>query len=145
MADSIRQLLFGTFSSPNRLTTTDWGLLVLRLGVASLMAFGHGWGKLSTFGERMDTFADPLGVGTALSLTLVVFAEFFCSVFIGLGIFTRLAAIPLATTMAVAVLIIHAEDPWGRKELAMIYLLVYITLMFTGPGRISLDKKLGRS
>lgn len=145
MAGTIRQLLFGTFSSPNRLTTTDRGLLVLRVGVASLMAFGHGWGKLSSFSERMDTFPDPLGVGTALSLSLVVFAEFFCSVFIGLGIFTRLVAIPLSVTMTVAAFIIHADDPWGKKELAVLYLIVYVTLIFTGPGRVSLDKKLSRS
>ena len=144
MAGRIRQLLFGTFSSPNRLTTTDWGLLFLRLGVALLMA-NHGYGKLSNFSEMSGKFADPVGIGMTASLALTVFAEFFCSVFIGLGVLTRFSAIPLAVTMAVAAFVIHADDPWGKKELAVIYLLVYIALFFTGPGRISLDKKLSRS
>lgn len=143
MGKTVRRLLFGSAPS-GHLTTTDWGLFVLRMGAASFMLFGHGWGKLASFSERADSFADPLGVGPVMSLSLTVFAEFFCSALLGFGLFTRLAAIPLAITMAVAAFVIHADDPWQKKELAVLYLLVYLTLVFTGPGRISLDRKFGR-
>jgi putative oxidoreductase len=108
------------------------------------MLFGHGWRKLVSYSENSATFADPLGVGPALSLALVVLAEFFCSALLAFGLFTRLAAIPLAITMSVAAFVIHGNDPWGKKEMAIVYLLIYLTLLFAGPGRISLDRKFGR-
>lgn len=143
MGKTVRRLLFGNIPS-GHLNATDWGLLVLRVGVAALMLFGHGWGKLSSFSERADSFADPLGVGPTMSLGLTVFAEFFCSALIGFGLFTRLAAVPLVINMAVAAFVIHADDLWGKKELAVIYLLIYLALLLCGPGRISLDRKFGR-
>ena len=121
---------------------TSIGLLILRLGVGLMMALGHGWGKLSNFGDMSSKFADPIGVGSEFSLGLTVFAEFFCSLAIVLGFITRGAVIPLIITMLVAVFIIHSDDPWGKKEFGLLYLVPYLTLLFTGPGRYSLDRLL---
>jgi putative oxidoreductase len=141
MAGTFRRLLFGTFSSPNRLTATDWGLLILRLGVSAPMIH-HGYGKLIAYPELSGKFPDPLGVGTAASLGLTIFAEFFCSIALALGLFSRLASIPLIITMLVAAFIINADGSWGDKELAVLYLIPYLTILLAGPGRISLDRKL---
>jgi putative oxidoreductase len=70
---------------------------------------------------------------------LTIFAEVFCSIAIILGLATRLVAIPLIITMSVAVFIIHADDPWQKKEFALLYLVPFLTLVFTGAGRFSLD------
>jgi len=118
------------------------GLLILRLGFGLMMAFGHGLGKLTGFGERATEFSDPLGVGSTMSMALVVFAEFFCSLAVVLGFATRAAVVPLAITMLVAVLVIHGDDPWKKQEFAMLYLVPYLTLLLTGPGRYSLDQVL---
>ena len=115
------------------------GLLVLRLAAPAMMAIGHGWGKLTSFTDRADSFPDPLGVGSTVSMGLAVFAEFFCSILVALGLLTRLAVIPLITTMAVAALMIHRNDPWSDKEMAVLYLVVFVTLLLTGPGRYSID------
>lgn len=115
------------------------GLLVLRLGVGLMMALGHGWGKLSTFSEQASQFADPLGMGSSLSLGLTVFAEFFCALAIAIGLITRGAVIPVIITMLVAVFVIHSDDPWGKKEMGILYLVPFITLLITGPGKFSLD------
>jgi putative oxidoreductase len=116
----------------------DTGLLILRLAVAVMMG-GHGWGKLTTFSEAAEGFPDPIGLGSTFSMALAIFAEFFCSILVGAGFLTRLAVIPLITTMAVAALIVHAEDPWNVKERAVLFAAVYITLLLTGPGRFSVD------
>jgi putative oxidoreductase len=55
---------------------------------------------------------------------------------------TRLAAIPLLITMLVAVLIVHSADAFGNKELALLYAVIYLTLIFTGGGKFSADKLL---
>lgn len=126
-------------------TAESAGLLVLRLGIGLMMALGHGWGKLITFGERASQFPDPLGVGNSLSMGLAVFAEFFCALAIAFGLLTRAAVLPLMVTMLVAALVIHGGDPWGKKELALMYLIPLLALLFTGPGKYSLDRLLGGS
>lgn len=115
------------------------GLLLLRLGVGGGMAFGHGWGKLMSWPTLSAKFPDPLGVGPSASLSLAIFAELFCSLAIMLGFATRLSVIPLIVTMLVAAFVIHGADPWQKKELAVLYLFPFLTLVFTGPGRFSLD------
>ena len=73
------------------------------------------------------------------SLGLATFGELVCGVLIALGLGTRLAAIPFAFTMLVAMFVAHAADPWSDKEHAFLFLVPAITLMLTGPGRYSLD------
>lgn len=115
------------------------GLLILRLGAGGLMFFGHGLGKFMGYGEMSAGFPDPLGVGSPISMALAIFAEALCSLLIMLGCLTRFAAIPLIITMLVAAVVIHAADPWKVKELAVLYLVPFLTLLFTGAGRYSLD------
>lgn len=135
---------------------TSIGLLVLRLGIGGYM-LTHGWGKLQRVvrGE-FDQFGDPIGIGSGPSLVLVTFAEFFCALLVMAGLATRLAAAPIVFAMAVAAFIVHGSDPWtmgrgaelylageaeswGSKQPALMYLIVFLSLMFTGPGRFSVD------
>ena len=88
------------------------------------------------------SFGDPLGIGSELSFVLVVFAEFLCSILLITGIFSRLATIPMAFTMLVAFSITHADDPFGSKEKPILYFVIFIALLFSGPGKFSLDNKL---
>lgn len=119
--------------------TRDLGLLLLRVVTGLLMMTQHGWGKLSSYDERAATWADPLGVGSELSLALAIFAEFFCSAFVVAGLATRAAAIPVVITMLVAVGIVHWDDPFGKKEMALLVLVPFLTLVFCGAGRYSID------
>lgn len=127
------------YSTILNLRNTDIGILLLRLGVGGLM-LTHGIPKLFMFfGSDPIEFVDPIGIGIEASLTLAVFAEVICSALIIIGLATKLAAIPLFTTMFVAFFIIHADDPFQRKELALFYLIIYVVLLFTGSGKYSLD------
>lgn len=125
-------------------TAGSFGLLILRIFAGATMAIAHGWGKLKGFSEMSSQFPDPIGVGSPTALGLAVFAEFFCSIAIVLGLFTRAAAIPLLITMLVAAFMIHGSDPFQKKELALFYGTVFLTLVFTGAGKFSIDAKLGR-
>ena len=118
------------------------GLLILRIGVALLMLFGHGFEKLVNFGSIASGFPDPFGIGSTASLILAVFAEFFCSIAIAFGFMTRFSTIPLIITMLVAAFVIHGDDPWGKKELALMYLIPYLTILFSGPGKYSIDRMI---
>jgi putative oxidoreductase len=120
------------------------GLLVLRLGSGGLMLFAHGWGKLAGFSERAANFRDPLVLGPELSLALTVFSEVVCAGLVMLGLATRLASIPLVITMAVIVFIIHGADPFRQQELPLLFGLAFLTLLFTGPGKLSLDALISK-
>ena len=137
----ILKLMFGSETADRK---TDVGLLLLRVGVGSFMLFAHGWGKLSSFADKADTWADPIGLGPTVSLSLAIFAEFFCSIAIILGIGTRAAAIPLLITMLVAAGIVHADDQWGKKEFALLYGWVFVALIFAGAGKYSIDAMISK-
>lgn len=122
-----------------RSITADLGLLLLRTGAGSLMLL-HGIPKLRGFSERAQTFPDPLGVGSEASLALAVFGEVVCSILMIVGLGARLFAVPYAFTMFVAGVVVHAADPWGKRELAFVYLLLGVAVALVGPGRISLDR-----
>ena len=117
----------------------DIGLLLLRAASGTMMVYAHGWGKLANFGEYAAKFSDPIGIGKTPSLVLAVFAEFFCALLLIPGLYTRLAAIPLIITMLVAGLIVHAADPFGTKERALLFLVIFIGVACAGPGRYSVD------
>ncbi len=119
-------------------------ILFLRIAIAALM-ITHGLPKLSKLLEGGEIqFGDPIGLGPTLSLILVVFSEFFCSILIGIGLGTRLASIPLMITMFVAAFITHGPDPFGKKEMALLYLLFYLTLLIIGSRKYSIDYLLTR-
>ncbi|HBN77469.1 MAG TPA: DoxX family protein [Planctomycetaceae bacterium] len=116
---------------------TSIGLLILRVGAGSMM-LTHGIPKLLAFTTLSKTFKDPLGIGPFFSLLGAVGAEVFCSGLVILGLFTPVAAIPLAFTMFIALFVVHGADAWEVKEKAAIYLVMFTTLIFTGGGRIAL-------
>ncbi len=118
--------------------TQSIGILILRLVFGGAM-LTHGLPKLLAFNEKAQVFPDPLGVGSVVSLLLAVFAEFFCSLLLILGLGTRFAALTLAVTMAVAAFMVHGEDPFAKKELAFLYLGAYSALIVMGGGRVALD------
>jgi putative oxidoreductase len=75
---------------------------------------------------------------------LVIFAELFCSGLVAVGFATRAAAVPVLITMATAFFLIHGGDPFPRKELAFVYGVGFLTLIFTGGGHLRLGQLLGR-
>lgn len=119
----------------------DAALLLLRVAF-SLMMMNHGWQKIQNFTQYSTQFPDPFGIGPVASLSLAIFAEFFCSLLLIAGVLTPLALGALAITMLVAVFYAHRNDPWSDKEHAVSYLVVYLTLLVSGPGRYSLDRLL---
>lgn len=134
------------FKLTEKLDNTLWhlGLLILRASTGLMLAFAHGWGKLTNFSQMSTQFADPFGFGMAASLALTVFAEFFCALAVALGILARLATLPLIIFFLTIVLIIHGDDPWAKQEFALLYLIPFVTILLTGPGKYSLDNLIFR-
>jgi putative oxidoreductase len=118
---------------------TDVALLIARVGIAALMCT-HSIPKLiQLFSDEPVKFPPVMGMNSELSLPLTMFAEFICSLFVFVGLGTRLAAIFSGITMLVAALYIHAADAFPVKEMSLHFLLVYVVLLIAGSGRYSID------
>ncbi|MDB5210547.1 MAG: DoxX family protein, partial [Sediminibacterium sp.] len=70
------------------------------------------------------------------------FAEFVCSIFVVLGLLTRFACVPVIIGMSVALFQAHGGDITGKGQAATLFLLTFFSLLFTGPGKYSLDAAL---
>ncbi|WP_292010584.1 DoxX family protein [Chryseobacterium sp.] len=127
---------FNTNSSP---IYKDIIILVVRLFIGFAM-LSHGFPKLQMLldGDEIK-FMDFLGMGPKISLILTVFAEFVCSIFLILGLFTRISLGVLIFTMIIAAFVAHGADPFKEKEMSLLYLSVYLLLMAYGAGKIAVD------
>ncbi len=113
-------------------------MLLLRISMGVLM-MSHGYDKLVNFNERQRNFYNFLEIGSTPSLLLCIFAEFFCALFITIGLFTRLTVIPLVINMGIVVFGVHAMDFFDTAELGSLYFTGFMVLLLCGPGKISVD------
>ena len=122
----------------------DWGLLALRIGTAGLM-LPHGWQKANRLIEGLTAgevkFYNWMGIGETPSLILTVIGELIAPVLVLIGWKSRWGAAPMAITMGVAAFMVHWEDPLSDKEHALLFFFPALTLVLTGPGKWSIDRK----
>lgn len=127
--------------------SADAALLILRV-VAGVAFMFHGWKKIQDPFGWMGPDAFAPGILQALA----ALSEFGGGLAWAIGLLTRLASFGLACTMAVAFWT-HAvvrgdpfvsSGPGPAYELALLYLAISLLLLASGPGRYSLDAKLGR-
>ena len=136
----VRWFLFG--GSGGGSAAADLGLLFLRLFAGLSLALAHGLGKippsqqfLAGVGEM--GFPIPILFGWAAALS-----EFVGGILLAVGLLTRPAAFFIAVTMSTAAFIRQAGDPFGERELALLFGAVAVTLLLTGAGRYSIDAPL---
>ena len=129
-------------SKPNGVAASTI-LLIARI-VFGILLMNHGIEKWANYHELSTEFPDPLGIGSPLSLGLAIFGEMACSMAFIIGFLYRLAMIPMIFTMGMAFFVIHGNDPFAVKELAFIYLVVFILMYIIGPGNYAVDHFLAK-
>jgi len=126
---------------------TSLALLVLRVGAGLGLAV-HGY--QSIFVSGIDGFAGYLAqldfpMPTVMAWTAKL-SELVGGLLVAVGLFSRVAALFAAATMAVAILTAHFGDPFKEWELAGLYLTAMLTVTLAGPGSLSIDgRKAGRA
>ncbi len=139
--------MFGKVASSEGVSK-DFGLLLIRVGIGASLFIFHGYGKMkggTSMWEGVGGAMGNLGITFAPVVWgfLAAFAESVGSILIVLGPLFRFATLMLAFNMFVATLMhlnLPADNPasgWAGAEKAMVYLLVYLSLFFTGPGRFA--------
>ncbi len=120
------------------------GVFLLRVSV-SLLMLSHGIPKALEYETLVQSFPDPLNVGTEMSAKLILFAELGGSVLLLVGLFGRFASLTLFIAMIVAAMVHHHGDPFSMRELPLLYAAVYACLTLTGPGSLSIDAWFNRT
>lgn len=116
----------------------DLGLLILRIGFAGML-LTHGIPKINSLFESPIKFADPIGLGETTSLILAIIGEVVAPILVLIGFNTKIATIPTIITMLVAAFVVHASDPLNVKEKALLFLVGFLVIFFTGAGKYSID------
>lgn len=115
-------------------------LIVLSMRVVfGVLLMVHGFQKLAAFDTlAAGVFPEPLGVGSAVSVSLAIFAELLCAAAMVVGFLYRLSLIPVIVTLLVAFFAVHGASV-ADGELALVYLFVFIFMYLLGVGRYSAD------
>ncbi|MEE4158569.1 DoxX family protein [Pseudomonas viridiflava] len=119
-----------------------WGLLFMRVSVSLLLLQVHGLPKLMHWRVEVQRIEDPFGLGGTLTLGLAVFAEVICPVLLILGVWARLACLPILAVLAVAVLFVHPEWSLEQGQFAWLLMILFAGLAITGPGPLVIGKAL---
>jgi putative oxidoreductase len=126
-------------------------LLLGRLAVG-LVFLSTGWGKVHNVAKVTEFFTSLHIPAPGLNAVVVGWSELLCGAALVIGLFTRLATIPLIVSMIVAIITAKRGDIHGFFDLIAFeettYLLVLVMIAILGPGSISIDhllaKKYGR-
>lgn len=125
------------FPTEPMLSLSSTILLIARICLGTLF-LSHGIQKWLYYGELYSNFPDPLHVGSAWSLILVIIAEVVCSAFFIFGFLYRLVLLPMIFAMGMAFFVIH-DGALDGGELSLFYMLAFLFMYFAGPGRYSVD------
>ena len=132
-------VMFYDFMFPPYCRKKSASILILCLRIFfGIMFFTHGLDKMMNFNQLSYTFPSVFGLGSYMTLMLSIFTEFCCSLFLIAGLVVRIIVIPMIIAMAVAFFDVH-DAMFPQGELSLIFLIMFIIIFVTGPGRFSLD------
>ncbi len=133
----LKKILFGGEAGLSFAANT--GLTLLRVFVGVSLAFTHGHLKIPP-SEGLITSTANLGFPMpTLFAWAAAMSEFMGGILLALGLATRVAGFFICSTMLVAILGVHAADPFQKKELAFLYLFVAGAFMIKGANDWSID------
>lgn len=133
----IRRFLFSTTHETSNLN--EIAVTVLRVFVGLSMALAHGMGKIPVNDQFVDGVRQ-LGLPFPVVMAwAAAFSEFVGGLLLAAGLCTRLGALSIAMTMAVAAFVVHAADPYQNKEMAFLYFVIALFFVVRGGSRYSLD------
>jgi len=132
--------LFATNTSP---VVMSVGLLALRAAALSLF-LKHGLEKLTGYSTMVQHFPDPIHIGAHAGLAFALLSDGICSVLVIIGLATRPAAAVILTNVLTAFFLVHHAAYFSNAhvELLALYIIIFATLLVTGPGRFSVDGRL---
>jgi putative oxidoreductase len=132
----------------NYSTLQQYGIAILRI-IVGIIFIMHGSQKLFTYGyQGVVGSMGQMGIpAPEVAAVLIMATEFIGGILLLLGLFTRLAAIPIAFAMLVAIVQVHLKNGFfaggGGYEFPLTLAVAAIALVLTGSGAWAIDNVLG--
>ncbi|RKU02064.1 LysR family transcriptional regulator [Burkholderia sp. Nafp2/4-1b] len=123
---------------------TDLGLLFLRVSASLLLIVVHGLPKVIHYTSEAAAIEDPFHLGRTLSILFAIFAELVCPIFMIVGLWTRVAALPVMIVTIVALVFVHPDWSLRDGQFAWMLLILFGTVAIAGAGRYALPNVVRR-
>lgn len=117
-------------------------LMFFRVLLSLELIYAHGLKKLGIGVSEAETIPNLLNLPTELNDALIIATNLVFPVFVILGLFTRLAVIPILAVTLTGYFILHFHDSALIKDVPFMYSLCFLLLLFLGAGKYSLDHKI---
>ena len=117
-----------------------WALLYMRVSAAVLLLVVHGWPKVLNWHAELGLIEDPLHLGAGLTLSFAVFAEVVCPLLIMLGLYARLACLPILAVLLVSLMLVHPQWSLAEGQFAWLMLILFGGLAIAGPGPLRVER-----
>ncbi|MCM1318938.1 MAG: DoxX family protein [Muribaculaceae bacterium] len=127
----------------------NMGRLFMRLFVG-IMLLQFALRLLADYNNTSAVFPAVIGMGNEASMICMVSIEIVCSLFIMVGLFTRIMCLPPFIAMVVAEIYVRTHQivvndlmPWQQQNyLPVMFMGIFFFLFLVGPGKISADYML---
>ncbi|MFC2124238.1 DoxX family protein [Bacteroidota bacterium] len=142
MAKWVKKLVF--YCPDYRHLGLNFGLLALRVYAGVAIAFEHGFSKIppppgfvTSLQEIGFMFSGLWAWGTGI-------IELVCGVLLAVGLAVRASSFLLANSMFLVAFVFHRDEPFANFESALLYGMIAILYIFSGPGKFSIDRNIYR-
>ncbi len=122
----------------------DLVLLGYRVAISIAFLFIHGLKKITNFQEEIQHIPDPFGMGGYNATIIAIFSNIVCSIFVAMGLFTRLFALGAFMIPFIGLTIVHLNDPWAVRDVPLMYSIAFLVIILLGPGKHSLDNVINK-
>lgn len=140
----MKRIFVALLSSDLKHPLYNFAILFFRVAVATELIVVHGLKKIGVGGAAAEVIPNPLGFPEALNNFIAIAANVYLPVFIILGLFTRLTALPALAVTATGYFIMHGHDSAAVRDIPFMYCISLLMIVFLGAGRYSLDNYLSK-
>lgn len=130
-----------TESTYERIKKSGPGAVVFAGSGALFLLWVHGLPKLIDYSEQLTLIEDPFHLGAHITLWLAIFAEVLCPLLIIAGVLVRLACLPILSVLLVALIVVHPEWTLFEGQFGWLLLIIFTTLLISGPGRLVVSSR----
>jgi putative oxidoreductase len=118
---------------------SHFGLLFFRVAVSLELLIAHGLKKIGIGVAIAETVPNPLGLPDFFNQAFAIVANIIMPLFITVGLFTKIATLPILSITLTGYFIVHFNDPIAVKDVPFMYSVSFLFLTIVGPGKYSLD------
>jgi putative oxidoreductase len=116
-----------------------FALLFFRVSVSFELLIAHGLKKIGVGVAIAETVPNPLGLPEFFNQAFAIVANIIMPLFVAMGLFTKIATLPILAITLTGYFIVHYNDPIAVKDIPLMYSICFLFITLVGPGKYSLD------